>query len=218
MAAVQGYAYRLEDEIREVVRLRQGMTAAGLSDEAMARALVTLRLFKRFCDSTQVDLIIATATSAVRDAQNGAEFVRQVESGLGLPLRILDGEREAFYGVLGTLNEVPLNDGYVLDIGGGSMQISRVLGRRFQQGTSLPFSGLALSERFIRKDPPAAAETRCNPARDRDVFGHRGLAGRTQEERRAGGIGGAGRHGPRHRQDSHPPLGPTRSTRSTASS
>ena len=158
MAAVPGYTYRLEDEIREVVRLRQGMTADGLSDEAMARALVTLRLFKRFCDSTRVDLIIATATSAVRDARNGAEFVRQVESDLGLPLRILDGEKEAYYGVLGALNEVPLSDGYVLDIGGGSMQISRVRDRRFQQGISRPLGALALSERFIRKDPPVAAE------------------------------------------------------------
>ena len=169
MAAVPGYAWRLEDEIREVVRLRQGMTAAGLSDEAIARALVTLRLFKRFCDSTQVDLIIATATSAVRDARNGAEFVRQVESDLGLPLRILDGEREAYYGVLGALSEVPLNDGYVLDIGGGSVQISRVL---------------ALSERFIRKDPPAAAEL---DAIQREIAAHLNTVGWLEERKKKDG-------------------------------
>ena len=158
MSAVPGHAYHLDDEIREVVRLRQGMTARGLSDEAMSRAMVTLRLFKRFCDSTRVDLIIATATSAVREAHNGAEFVRQMETDLGLPLRILNGEREAYYGVLGALNEVPLADGYVLDIGGGSMQLSRVRDRRFQRGVSLPLGALALSERFVRQDPPAPAE------------------------------------------------------------
>ncbi len=158
MSAVPGHAYHLDDEIREVVRLRQGMSARGLSDEAMSRALVTLRLFKRFCDSTRVDHIIATATSAVREAHNGAEFVRQVETDLGLPLRILDGEKEAYYAVLGVLNELPLTDAHVLDIGGGSMQISRVRDRRFLRGTSLPLGALALSERFIRHDPPAAAE------------------------------------------------------------
>lgn len=158
MSAIPGYAYHLDDEIREVVRLRQGMTERGLSDEAVTRALVTLRLFKRFCDSTRVDRIIATATSAVREAANGAEFVRQVETALELPLRILDGEREAYYAVLGALNETPLVDGHVLDIGGGSMQLSRVRGRRFQRGTSLPLGALALSERFLRRDPPAAAE------------------------------------------------------------
>jgi len=50
MSAIPGYAYRLEDEIREVVRLRQGMTDEGLAAEAMKRGFATLRLFKRFCD------------------------------------------------------------------------------------------------------------------------------------------------------------------------
>ncbi|MFN8454838.1 MAG: hypothetical protein U0401_09250 [Anaerolineae bacterium] len=58
MSAIPGYAYRLEDEIREVVRLRQGMTDRGLSEEAMARGLFTLRLFKRFCDGFKVDTIV----------------------------------------------------------------------------------------------------------------------------------------------------------------
>lgn len=174
MSAIPGFAYHLDDEIREVVRLRQGMTAQGLSDEARARAFFTLRLFKRYCDSTQVDQIIATATSAVREARNGPEFVRQVETELGLPLRVLDGEKEAYYGVLGALNEVPLVDGYVLDIGGGSIQISRVRGRRFQRGQALSLGALALSERFVRQDPPTAAEidaVRREIARQLDTVG-----------------------------------------------
>ena len=181
MSAVPGHAYHLDDEIREVVRLRRGMTDRGLSDEAMARAHVTLRLFKRFCDSTRVDLIIATATSAVREARNGAEFVRQVEIDLNLPLRVLDGEKEAYYGVLGALNEVPLSDGYVLDIGGGSMQVSRVRGRRFQRGTSLSLGALALSERFVRQDPPAPAEVE---AVRREIAGQLATVGWLGERKR----------------------------------
>ena len=133
MNAVPGYSYRLEDEIREVVRLRQGMTGQGLSDAAVGRALSTMRLFKRFCDSTGADVILSTATSAVRDAANGAAFVERVEEELGLQLRILDGEREAYYGVIGALNEVSLRDGCILDIGGGSAQ-----GSRHRIGTSTP--------------------------------------------------------------------------------
>jgi exopolyphosphatase/guanosine-5'-triphosphate,3'-diphosphate pyrophosphatase len=75
MQVVPGHSYRLEDQVREVVRLRQGMTEAGLSREAMERGFSTLRLFKRFCDSTQVDTILAVATSAVREAANGPAFV-----------------------------------------------------------------------------------------------------------------------------------------------
>ncbi len=79
MNALPGYAFRLEDEIREVVRLRQGMTEDGLAEAAMDRAFVTLRLFKRFCDSVRADEIIATATSAVRDAANGRFFLNRVQ-------------------------------------------------------------------------------------------------------------------------------------------
>lgn len=158
MGAVQGYSYRLEDEIREVVRLRQGMTEEGLSDEAIGRALSTMRLFKRFCDSTGVDLILPMATSAVRDAANGAAFVEAVRDELGLQLRVLDGEREAYYGVIGALNEVDLRDGCVLDIGGGSAQLSQVRDGRYAGGESRTLGALALTERFVRQDPPSNRE------------------------------------------------------------
>lgn len=153
MSAVAGYTYRLEDEIREVVRLRQGMTHQGLSDEAMARAIFTLRLFKRFCDSLNVDVIIPTTTAAVREAANGAIFVERVRREVGLSLQVLDGDQEAYYGTIGVLNEVPVVDGLVLDVGGGSAQLSLVQGRQFRQGESLPLGALALTEQFLSSDP-----------------------------------------------------------------
>lgn len=158
MHAIPGYAYHLDDEIREVVRLRKGMTRRGLSEEAVERALVTLRLFKRFCDSTRVDIILPTATSAVREAVNGPAFVERVRRELGLTLRVLSGEQEAYYGALGALNEVPLTQGVVVDIGGGSAQISEVRERRFQRGVSLILGTLALTERFIHNDPVQPSE------------------------------------------------------------
>ena len=157
MSAIPGYSYRLEDEIREVVRLREGMTEEGLSDDAMARAFSTLRLFKRFCDSTRVDTVLATATSAVREAANGREFVERVGREIGVELNILEGEREAYYGVLGVLNEMPLDEGAMLDIGGGSAQVSQVEGRRFKRGQALTLGGLALTECFIKNREKAIA-------------------------------------------------------------
>ncbi|MCB0197165.1 MAG: Ppx/GppA family phosphatase, partial [Anaerolineae bacterium] len=153
MATVAGYAYHLEDEIREVVRLRQGMTKHGLSSDAMTRGLFTLRLFKRFCDSRNVDMIIPTATAAVRQAANGPSFLRRVRREIGLTLKILDGDQEAYYGVIGALNEVPMVDGYVVDIGGGSAQVSEVRDRRYYRGQSLPLGALALTEQFVNSDP-----------------------------------------------------------------
>lgn len=153
MKAIPGYSYRLIDEIREVVRLRKGMTAEGLSEEAMDRAFSTLQLFKRFCDGTKADLILPTATSAVREAANGPRFVEEVEDRIGLSLRILDGSKEAYYGALGTLNEVPIKKGYVLDIGGGSAQVSEILNTKFHRGQAFTLGALALTERFVKEDP-----------------------------------------------------------------
>ena len=158
MNTVPGYSFRLEDEIREVVRLRQGMTADGLSPEAVERALFTLRLFSRFSRSVGADVILATATSAVRDAANGPACVDRVREEIGLELRILDGEREAYYGTIGALNEVAIGACVVLDIGGGSAQLSEVRDRRYRRGVSLTLGALALSERFVNSDPATKRE------------------------------------------------------------
>ena len=158
MNSVAGLSFHLEDEIREIVRLREGMTSSGLSEAAMTRGVFTLRLFKQFCDSLKVDNLIATATSAVREAANGAQFLDRVEREVGLSLRILDGDEEAFYGVLGALGAVLLKDGVVVDIGGGSAQLSQVRGRRFAQGQALTLGALALTERFVKSDPVSKTE------------------------------------------------------------
>jgi exopolyphosphatase/guanosine-5'-triphosphate,3'-diphosphate pyrophosphatase len=153
-----GYSFRLEDQVREVVRLRQGMTKEGLSEDAFERGFSTMRLFKNFCDSTKVNKIIAFATSAIREAANGSYFVQQVREELGLDLRVLSGEQEAYYDVLGALNEVSMTEGVVLDIGGGSIQLSDVCKRNFHQGVSLTLGTLALTERFIQNDPIKKSE------------------------------------------------------------
>ncbi|RYG75190.1 Ppx/GppA family phosphatase [bacterium] len=158
MSSRAGFSYHLEDEIREIVRLREGMNEKGLSAAAMQRGLFTLQLFKQFCDSLGVDQIIATATSAVREAANGHEFLQRVKDEIGLELRILEGDEEAYYGVLGALGAVGLKDGVVVDIGGGSAQLSQVRDRRFVQGQALTLGALALTERFVRTDPIQKSE------------------------------------------------------------
>jgi exopolyphosphatase/guanosine-5'-triphosphate,3'-diphosphate pyrophosphatase len=156
--AVPGHSYRLEDQVREVVRLRQGMTEAGLSSEAMDRGFSSLRLFKRFCDSTQVDTILAVATSAVREAANGPAFVEWVEREIGISLQVLDGEREAYYDTIGAQNDMPMQQGFVIDIGGGSVQVSEVRDGSFCRGESLTLGALALTERFVCSDPVGKGE------------------------------------------------------------
>ena len=97
-----GFSYRLVDEVREVVRLRQGMTEIGLSEEAIVRGLSTLRLYKDFCEQTNVSQILAVATSAVREAANGPVFLDRIRDEIGISIQLLDGEKEAYYDTLGT--------------------------------------------------------------------------------------------------------------------
>jgi exopolyphosphatase/guanosine-5'-triphosphate,3'-diphosphate pyrophosphatase len=153
LSAKPGFSYRLIDEIREVVRLRKGMTDEGLAENAIRRAFSTLSMFKQFCDSSGVDEIIATATSAFRDAPNGPAFLASVEREIGLTVRVIAGEREAFYGTLGVLNEIPITDAHILDIGGGSAQVSEIRDRRYVTGQSFTLGALALTGRFVKTDP-----------------------------------------------------------------
>ena len=192
MSMVAGYAYRLDDEIREVVRLRQGMTKDGLSETAVSRALFALRLFKRYCDSAGVSHIIATATSAVRDAKNGPDFIAQVERELDLKLNILDGEREAYFGTLGALNELPLTQGYVVDIGGGSAQVSEVRDHRYRRGQSVPLGALALTELYVNSDPISDADfeaLKAGIAKQLDTISWLNKKG-AKEDRQLVGLGG----------------------------
>jgi exopolyphosphatase/guanosine-5'-triphosphate,3'-diphosphate pyrophosphatase len=156
--SVPGYAYRLEDEIREMVRLREGMTADGLSQAAMDRAVATLKLYRRYCESSEVDETIATTTSAVRDGRNGEAFVARVRDEVGFDLRVLSGEEEAHLGVIGVLNNIVMPRGVVIDIGGGSAQISEVAAGRFSRGASLPLGALRLTEAFVGSDPISKAD------------------------------------------------------------
>ncbi len=188
MNSIAGWSYHLEDEIREIVRLREGMTQGGLAPDAIQRGLITLRLFKQFCESLKVDHIIATATSAVREAANGAQFLEQVESEIGLSLQILDGDEEARYGVLGALGAVQLENGVVVDIGGGSAQVSQVRGRRFVRGQALTLGALALTERFVKSDPISKAELKAiNTEINRQLDGVAWLAG---DREQIVGLGG----------------------------
>lgn len=148
----------LEDEIREVVRLRAGMTEAGMAASAIQRGVAVLRLFRRFCDSVGVETVIATATSAVRDAANGPQFLRRAQEVSGWDIRVLTAAEEARYGAVGALGEVPLQDGLIMDIGGGSAQISRARDGAWADGVSLPLGALRLTEQFFKSDPPVETE------------------------------------------------------------
>jgi exopolyphosphatase/pppGpp-phosphohydrolase len=112
-----------------------------------------LRDFTAQAVAMDADAIELISMSAVRDAPNSADLVSRVRTELGLPLRVLDGAAEARTAVVGVVNTLPLQDGYVVDLGGGSLQVTEVVGRRAARLASLPLGALRLTDQFVRTDP-----------------------------------------------------------------
>jgi exopolyphosphatase / guanosine-5'-triphosphate,3'-diphosphate pyrophosphatase len=146
-------------EAKEVPRLGLSTGPDGrLSDEAVHRGVAALRRFARLLRALEVPRTLAVATSAVRDAPNGAEFVRAVSRGTGLLLRTISGVEEARYGYLGVASAWELTDAVVCDLGGGSLQLVEVHRGVLRNSVSLPLGVLRLSQRFLEHDPPKRRE------------------------------------------------------------
>jgi exopolyphosphatase/guanosine-5'-triphosphate,3'-diphosphate pyrophosphatase len=161
LAYATGTSFQLIDQVRERVRLSEGMGAENMLRPApLDRAVHLMKVFKALCDANGIDTLIATATSAVRDARNQAEFLQRVGKEAGLKLRVPSGTEEAYYGYRRAINSTPLINGLVIDNGGGSPELSRVRQRQLIHSTSLPLGAVRLSEMFLRKDPIMPSDVR----------------------------------------------------------
>lgn len=128
----------------------------------MERALHTLDAFTERCERHGLDgyAVDAVATSAIRDAENGGEFLEQVRLRTGLDVRVLSREQEARYGYLAAVNSTTLTDGCVLDLGGGSLQLVRVAGRLARESGSWRLGAVRMTERFLADEGPTHSAKR----------------------------------------------------------
>ncbi|MGA9840564.1 MAG: Ppx/GppA phosphatase family protein [Thermoplasmata archaeon] len=130
-----------------------------LAPEAVERGVAAVERFALTVRSLGLSRTIAVATSAVRDAPNGAEFVRQVERATGVLLRIISGAEEARYAYLGVASAWELDNDLVCDLGGGSLQLAEVRSGQLRNSVSVPLGVLRLSQRFLDHDPPKRRES-----------------------------------------------------------
>ncbi len=155
------YCFRLIDEVRETVRLAQGIGEDGrLQSEAMYRTVEVMKMFHALCRGTGVNHIVAVATSALRDATNQGEFLHTLKQEADLDMRILSGQEEAYYGYLGTVNSLPISDAFLVDIGGGSTELTAVCDRHFQHWLSQPAGAIRCTERYVNSDPISSKDYR----------------------------------------------------------
>ncbi|MBI2878075.1 MAG: Ppx/GppA family phosphatase [Candidatus Tectomicrobia bacterium] len=146
---------------RRITRLGAGLDQSGrLSPPAMERTLQVLEDFSRKLAQFRANHVVAAATSAVREARNGSEFLAQVQAATGLQVEVISGEEEARRTLLGVMFDLSPRPPFslVLDIGGGSTEFiyaeegcPRVL-------LSTSLGVVRLAERHPLSDPPASQE------------------------------------------------------------
>jgi len=157
----EGGWWKRTDELSDMVRLGGDLTDDGcLSEARMAHALETLRVFAAFCSTSGIgpEDVEAVATSAIRDAPNGAAFVHRAHGETGLPIRVVSGEEEALYSYVAAANSTSLSDGIVLDLGGGSLELVQVRERRAGAIASWPLGAVRATERYLPGNGPTDAK------------------------------------------------------------
>ena len=151
------------DRVKEMVRLgRRAFSTGRLGAEAMQLAARTLRTFARLARARHVEQLTAVATSAVRESRNGAEFVRRLRRETGLEVRVISGIEEARLISRAAHHALGLEGGphLLIDVGGGSVEISLARDGRPLWLRSFPLGTARLTERFILRDPPSAGQVR----------------------------------------------------------
>lgn len=126
-----------------------------LTPEAIARGLKSLRHFQELALSHKVEQIVVAATSAVREAPNGRDFLQTIKDQLDLDVDLVSGPEEARLIYLGVLSGMPFGDRphLVLDIGGGSTELILADGRDARALTSTRVGAVRLQRDFVKDDP-----------------------------------------------------------------
>ena len=154
-----GEVAKVERQSR-VTRLGRGVDLSGqLSAEAIEEACGAIGDYVAICEGAGAEAVAAIATSAVRDASNGAAFVAELRERFALSARVLDGHEEARLTYLGATHErPPAQPTLVIDIGGGSTELIVGSGEEISFQASLQAGVVRHTERHISTDPPTAVE------------------------------------------------------------
>jgi exopolyphosphatase/guanosine-5'-triphosphate,3'-diphosphate pyrophosphatase len=153
---------------RTVVRLMRYLTPEGaISEEGVQALVAAVTRARSMADAERVDTLLATATSAVREALNGDDVIARIEAALGQPLQVLSGEQEAELTFLAVRRWFGWDAGRILllDIGGGSFEFAAGADEVPEVAASVPLGAGRMTVQFMPADPPgedAAAQLRAH--------------------------------------------------------
>ncbi|ACF13626.1 Ppx/GppA phosphatase [Chloroherpeton thalassium ATCC 35110] len=146
------------DRAKDMIRIGESsITTKQLSPKAMEQGIQSLITFRKLAEQRGVNSvhIIAFATSAIREAQNGAAYMKQIADTVGIKTRIISGEEEARLIYLGVRNAIDIGSkkAFIFDIGGGSVEFITGDGRRPNMLESRKLGVARMYERFVTTDP-----------------------------------------------------------------
>jgi exopolyphosphatase/guanosine-5'-triphosphate,3'-diphosphate pyrophosphatase len=193
----RGSWWKRTDEVHEAVRIGEGLDATQeLQPEPMERALRMLELYAHFCRATGIVDVRPVATSAIRDASNQEAFLEEVRKRTWLEVTVLPREEEARYGYLAAVNSTTLADGLALDIGGGSVQLTRVEGRHAASARSWRMGAVRMTERFLQEGKKTSGKQvkALRQHVEKKLAAEEWVAGAGGHGRRMVGVGGAVRN------------------------
>ena len=148
------YGFHLICEQKSKVRIGEGAYEKGgyLQPIGIKRAFLTLQSFIYTIEKYQANKTICVATSALRDAPNGSQFVAWIKKELGLAIKIIDGQKEAAYGAIAVKNLLPVQHTVTIDIGGGSADLALIENGKIIDTFSLNVGTVRLKELFFDKE------------------------------------------------------------------
>ncbi|MFC4596922.1 Ppx/GppA family phosphatase [Cohnella hongkongensis] len=153
-------AYRVVDQGRWSARLSQRVAPDGtLPADAVDELAEVLRHYLRICAKHGAERIRAVATAAIRQAANRESVIQRLRSVAGIDIELLSGEEEARIGSVAMLNSLRFGDGFVVDIGGGSTEMTLIRGRQVVSAASFPIGCVNVSARYGLGDEPVTQET-----------------------------------------------------------
>jgi len=161
IARLRGRRLLAIHEDREVTRLGQGVFRSGfLTPESMEATVKVLRRFHRAIQRVGAEQVRVVATSALRDARNSQAFLEWVRSATGWNMDIISGLEEGRLIHLGLVSNLRLNTSTVLmiDLGGGSCELTVSRQGHIQTTASLPLGAVRLTNEFLHHDPPRKGE------------------------------------------------------------
>ncbi|MDO5585304.1 MAG: Ppx/GppA family phosphatase, partial [Dialister sp.] len=143
-------AYKLIYQEKKSIRLAEGMTLTSrlLTEEAQQRALNCLAVYSHIIEVQKIKKVLAVATAAVRNAINGASFLKRVRMSTGIPMTIISGKAEAALGFSGVSHTIDQKDFLLFDLGGASVEISLVKDKKRIHSISIPIGAVTLTEMF----------------------------------------------------------------------